>query len=58
MPKLTYTVVVNSVSEYWEDEVAYLSKLQECFRIITEELSVWGYSGDEITSSGEIINEH
>lgn len=45
MPKLTFTVYVHSDDE--ENDLMYLARVQDTFRLITEGLAPFGYTGDE-----------
>jgi hypothetical protein len=50
--KLDYTVTVDSPDE--QDARLYLSKLRDTFRLISEELVSWGFTGDETQSFSDI----
>lgn len=52
MPRLIYIVDVESGDP--RSDIEYLQALQKTFRMITEDLSGWGYSQDETGSSSKI----
>lgn len=57
MAKQTLVYRVTVVDADNEDSREYLRKLREVFKIITEDLAAWGYSGDETYSTSEIFHE-
>lgn len=54
MPEQTliYKVTVDSGDR--ETDRAYLNKLRDTFRMISEELVSWGYTGDETYSQSDV----
>lgn len=55
MRRLVYTVEVDDIDDEAEQ---YLSKLAEVFRGITEGLSAWGYTADQLACSSKVENEY
>lgn len=52
MERLTFTVEVNSGDR--ETDRAYLQQVRDTFRMITEGLASFGFTGDETLSRSEI----
>ena len=57
MPKQVLVFKVEVESDNPDGDRLYLQKLRETFRMITEELSPWGFTKDESISFSDIYTE-